>query len=121
MKKVKAIPKFVFDENFSNETFINHNNACFISILDFDNDEQKFDSSISNFLQVKMFDIEEDLTDNRGNFYQKPSDEELLKIVNFIIRNKDKNIFIVHCSAGISRSGAVATYIMEKFYDEIDK
>ena len=56
MKQVKAIPKLVFDKNFTDKEFKYYDYACFISILDIDNNEQKFDKSIGNFLQVKMWD-----------------------------------------------------------------
>jgi predicted protein tyrosine phosphatase len=120
MKQIKAIPKRVFDEHFTDKEFKHYDYACFISILDVDNNEQKFDLSIENFLQVKMWDIEKDITDNDGTIYEKPSDVELKKIVDFVNKHKDKLVFIVHCSSGISRSGAVATFIRNKFIDEID-
>jgi hypothetical protein len=50
MKQIKAIPKQVFDEHFSDKEFKYYNYACFISILDIDNNEQKFDLSNENFL-----------------------------------------------------------------------
>jgi predicted protein tyrosine phosphatase len=121
MKQVNAIPKSVFDKTFTNEDFKRYDYGCFISILDIDNHEQKFDSTIDNFLQVKMWDIERDEYQNGELKYEKPSDSELQKIVNFVNANKDKLAFIVHCSAGISRSGAVVTYIYNKFLFEIDK
>ena len=37
------------------------------------------------------------------------------KTVKFIIANKDKKVFLVHCAAGISRSGAIATFINDNF------
>jgi len=122
MKQIKAIPKRVFDEHFTDKEFKYYTYACFISILDIDNNEQKFDLSIDNFLQVKMWDIEMDVKDIKtGETYEKPSDTELKKIVEFVNKHKDKSVFMVHCSAGISRSGAVATFIRDKFISEIDK
>ena len=121
MKQIKAIPKLVFDNHFTDKEFKYYDYACFISILDIDNNEQKFDKSIDNFLQVKMWDIEEDLFENGELKYEKPNDNELKKIVDFINKHKDKSVFIVHCSAGISRSGAVATFLYDKFLSEIDK
>lgn len=121
MKQVKAIPKLVFDKNFTDKEFKYYDYACFISILDIDNNEQKFDKSIDNFLQVKMWDIEEDLFENGELKYEKPNDNELKNIVDFINKHKDKSVFIIHCSAGISRSGAVATFLYDKFLSEIDK
>lgn len=43
-----------------------------------------------------------------------------MKIVMFVNKHKGKSCFIIHCSAGISRSGAVATFIKDKFNDEIN-
>ena len=115
MKQIKAIPKLVFDKHFTDKEFKYYDYACFISILDIDNNEQKFDKSIDNFLQVKMWDIEEDLFENGYLKYEKPNDNELKMIVDFINKHKDKSVFMVHCSAGISRSGAVATFLFDKF------
>ena len=114
MKQIKAIPKLVFDKHFTDKEFKYYDYACFISILDIDNNEQKFDKSIDNFLQVKMWDIEEDLFENGDLKYEKPNDNELKNIVDFINKHKDKSVFIVHCSAGISRSGAVATQATDR-------
>lgn len=120
MKKIQAIPKSSFDKNFTSELMSSYNYACFISILDIDNNEKKFDNTIDNFLQVKMWDIEEDIIEGGVIVYEKPSENELQKIVDFVNKHKDKKVFIVHCSAGISRSGAVVRYISEKFFNEVD-
>jgi predicted protein tyrosine phosphatase len=121
MKQIRALPKMVFDGRFNNELFKYYSFAGFISILDCDNSEVKFDTDIENFLQVKMWDIEEDLFENGALKYGKPSETELQRIVDFVNKNKDKSSFIIHCSAGISRSGAVATFLFDKFLKEIDK
>lgn len=120
MKQIQALPKKVFDENFSNEKFKQYYYACFISILDIDNDELKYDKSIDNFLQVKMWDIEKDIFEDNIIKYEKPNDSELIKIVDFVNKHKDKCVFVVHCSAGISRSGAVAMFIRDKFKNEVN-
>lgn len=121
MKQIQAIPKLVFDKHFTDKEFKYYDYACFISILDIDNNEQKFDTTIDNFLQVKMWDIEKDLFENDELKYEKPSENELQRIVEFVNKHKDKSVYMVHCSAGISRSGAVATFIKEKFLSEVDK
>jgi len=117
--RIIALSKRVFDGSFSDDVFIERNDCAFISILDVDNFESKYDINIDNFLQVRMWDIEEDCYDCNGKFYLKPSDDELIKIINFIDRHDDKTLFIVHCSAGVSRSGAVVTYIKDKFIDKM--
>lgn len=121
MKQIKALPKLVFDDRFTNELLKQYHYSAFISILDCDNSEEKFDKSLDNFLQVKMWDIEEDVLENNELKYEKPTDFELKKIVDFINNHKVKSIFIVHCSAGISRSGAVALFLYDKFLAEVDK
>lgn len=120
--KILAIPKKAFDENFTSENIKRYDYAAFISILDPDNEETKYEPA-DNFLQVKMWDIEQD-EESKGRFFPKPPDSELKKIVEFVEKHKDKICFIVHCSAGVSRSGAVVTYIREKYnvdYEEFRK
>jgi predicted protein tyrosine phosphatase len=121
MKQIRALPKMVFDERFNDELFKSYSFGAFISILDCDNSENKYDTSIENFLQVKMWDIEEDVVHNGEIQYLKPSDAELQRIVDFINKHNDKTSFIIHCSAGISRSGAVATFLYDKFLMQVDK
>ena len=61
MKKILAMSKAAFEDNFENNAFLAYPNCAFISILDPDNNEKKYDNTIVNFLQVKMHDIEEDI------------------------------------------------------------
>jgi predicted protein tyrosine phosphatase len=113
MKQIRALSKLHFDSNFTNERIKSNSDCCFISILDCDNTEEKYDKSLGNFIQIKIWDSEE------GE--KTPNDIELQKIVDFVNLNQDKKAFIVHCSAGVSRSGAVATFIRYKFIYDIDK
>ena len=108
--------KKVIDDFISDGNFKRYSNVAFISIIDCDNNENRYTQETKNFLQVKMWDIEEDVGQ-----YKKPSDEEILKIFNFINDNSTCEYFVIHCSAGISRSGAVTRFLLEKFNDEIDK
>lgn len=117
-KKIKIVPKYIFDQSVTNELIQSKiENTSFISILDPDNEEILYVES-PNFLQVKMWDVEMDVKDIITNeTYPRPQDEELEKIVKFVNNNKEKD-FYIHCSAGISRSGAVGRFIQELF--EID-
>jgi predicted protein tyrosine phosphatase len=113
--KAIAISKRIFESNFDNDKIEKQKGyTLFISILDMDNEEKKY-KDLPNFLQVKMWDIEEDLHDKNGLKYLKPSDTELQKIVDFVNNNQNYKRCIVHCSAGISRSGAVVTWLKAKF------
>lgn len=119
--KILTLPKAEFDKHFSDERFKLNPHVCFISVLDCDNDEKRYDETIDNFLQVKVWDVEEDLYENDELKYKKPDKGELKRIVDFVNKHSDKKVFVVHCSAGISRSGAVATFIFDKFRDKFDK
>jgi predicted protein tyrosine phosphatase len=37
------------------------------------------------------------------------------KLYNFIKANKDKHLSVIHCGAGISRSGAIGTFIFDMY------
>lgn len=69
-------------------------------------------------LHIKLFGEPEDGMDR---IPVVPMNEHQGKqIVKFVEDNKDKNSFIVHCAAGISRSAAVAKYINYRFNEEED-
>ena len=72
----------------------------------------KLDRSKTNeILTLQFSDITSKQFDSfDGKSYNPLSVEQALKILDFININKDKN-FIIHCSAGISRSSAVALYL----------
>jgi len=82
-------------------------NIALISIIDPDQDflDVELTKSFNNFLQIKFWDIEEDFAQ-----YKTIIPEQGKEIKNFIITNKDKK-FLVHCSAGISRSAGVGCAI----------
>jgi predicted protein tyrosine phosphatase len=61
-----------------------------------------------NVLNIEFSDTGE------GDF-EAMSVEQGKEIVDFVKKNKDKNNFYIHCSAGISRSGAVASFIYDYF------
>lgn len=62
-----------------------------------------------NVLNIDFADV-----DDSGNMKYKNAitEEQAKTIVDFIDRN-NKSVFIIHCGAGISRSGAVAKYIFD--------
>ena len=64
-----------------------------------------------------VLNIDFDDVDNFGvlKFRGALNDEVAKDIVNFIFKNENKNNFFIHCSAGISRSGAVASVIYDYF------
>jgi predicted protein tyrosine phosphatase len=104
------------------------NQIAFISINDTEGSYSKpwFNENHSNVLNLHFDDVESALEVSPTNKIQcRPFTEEQGKaIIDFIESNKDKRQFIVHCAAGISRSGAVGLFINDYFagnYDEFMK
>lgn len=83
--------------NWSQSWFYeDHPNVIRFWFDDVENDTDKF--SPTNVESVKAFTI-----------------EDAKRLKDFIIQNKDRETFIVHCTAGISRSGAVGQFICDYF------
>ena len=91
-------------------------NTVMISINNVDEElfELHLDRKDPRILTVVFADITKplDLRNCRGNgkIIQPVDDKTILKMIEFIRTHKDKN-FIIHCAAGISRSGATALFI----------
>ena len=68
-----------------------------------------------NVLNLEFDDVTED-TEFNGHLLKAMTEEQAQKCVDFIENNIGKHIYI-HCRAGISRSGAIAKFIVE-FYNE---
>jgi predicted protein tyrosine phosphatase len=97
----------------------------FISILNTDvigDNVGYFKSNKSNVLILNFNDIEEDVEVSPGIFSRTISNNQSMEIIEFINRNKEIIIngkCVVHCSAGVSRSGAVGLFINNYFsFDE---
>ena len=89
---------------------------AFISILDVTglDCEGHFEKEHSN-VKIQHFgdygELEEGIIEGPAVFSKKQAKE----LIEFIEANKDKQTFIVHCTAGISRSGAIATFINDLY------
>jgi predicted protein tyrosine phosphatase len=70
-------------------------------------------------LRVKFSDVRAPI-ENKGATLHPMSQMDAYNILGFIKLNKDKN-FIVHCTAGVSRSGAVALFIHLKYGHQLRK
>lgn len=97
------------------ETFISQRDInsietfMFISILDPDNDIDLLEAK-DNHLTQRFYDLEYDIGANKAM-----SEEQAQELYDFIIKNKEKYSCIVHCSAGVSRSGAIGEFINDLF------
>lgn len=120
--KVEVIRKTKFDKlmvdnNINDQNVESFTDTAFISIL---NSEATghFKTNHNNVLVLNFDDVTDDLNwDDDPDFYGPVlfTVEQAKQILEFIEMNKEKKQFIVHCSAGISRSGAVGTFINDYF------
>lgn len=110
----------VNDENVETYT-----NDAFISIICTEDcrryylEEDKthyFKRGHDNVLNIVFDDLTQD-KDWNNYVFKAMSESQGEEIVNFIEKNKGKN-FMVHCTAGISRSGAVASFIRDFYLND---
>ena len=120
---VKVLSKPEFNELMANYKVNDNNienlkNLALISINDTHGQwsESWFDVDHSNVLRLWFDDIENDLQTSPTNPYRCSafSPEQAKQVFDFINENYEKD-FIVHCSAGISRSGAIGAFITDYF------
>lgn len=88
---------------------LDHSDVFFISILDPDCPES-FHKDTDNFKTWWFYDLEYEV-----GSYKPMSEEQGKEIVEFILKNKDRKRCIVHCSAGVSRSGAIGEFINDLY------
>jgi predicted protein tyrosine phosphatase len=110
-------------ENVSDTAIISitcgdNSNDMFIANKHGINDEHYFKQNHSNVLNMEFYDIDKEVEIN-GKVYVPFTTEQANRIIDFIEVNKNKH-YIIHCHAGISRSGAVAQFITD-FYGWADK
>ena len=114
--KVFIMPKFIFEqaidgiEKSSKDVFyLSINNPD-------DEDKTPIREDSDTFKSMWFYDIDEDIYDEVKDFtYKTISDEQVDELYDFIMKNKDKKNFVVHCTAGISRSGAVGEFVNDLF------
>ena len=126
MSKIYIVPKHQFDGILTTNDSVKRGFAdiAFISICEPDSDlscdQSYFKSDSENVLRVFVHDITGDLpylfeNSKRANSVAKAlTPEQAEQIVLFVEQNIDKKVWLIHCTAGISRSGAVGTYVSER-------
>jgi len=123
--KIIVVNKVEFENYFKKNYYTDTNiddfdlvpNMVFISINDWATtfNTAYFREDHKNVLNL-MFDDVSDVDERNANV--KAFDHEMaIKLFEFIENNKDKD-FMIHCSAGISRSGAVGTFILEYLHGD---
>jgi len=94
------------------------NSILFISITDTDNfidrKEPYFKENHDNVINLSFDDVEHDGEPSPTNFGKGTrafSEKQAKQLYEFIKKNREVETCLVHCMAGISRSGAVGTFI----------
>lgn len=85
-----------------------------------------FKEDHDNVLRLYFDDIEEEVREFRtfGHGESDPykaygiTEEQAKKLYEFLEKHKERKECIVHCYAGISRSGAVGTFVHDSYSDE---
>jgi rhodanese-related sulfurtransferase len=75
--------------------------------------EPIFKDNHLNVLHLKFDDVEIDI--NEDVKAKSITKEQAKEIVDFLYKNKDKELLFVHCTSGISRSGAVGLFALDYF------
>jgi len=124
--KVYILSKARFDnimqqKNITNENVEERKNTFFISINDScGTDEIPYFQNKQNVKVLFFDDVEKDIEVPRIGTKEVLvakafTMQQAKELFNFIISHKDKETCLVHCAAGISRSGAVGTFINDYF------
>jgi predicted protein tyrosine phosphatase len=78
-----------------------------------------FKKNHDNVLNLEFDDVESDVALDGKNKYKAFSEEQAREVAEFIDKNKNKT-FLIHCLAGISRSGAVGRFLYD-YYPWVDR
>lgn len=130
--KVLVLSKNSFDQLMVSNDLDDSNvhsikDTLFISINNnFDNSvKPHFSENKDNVLILHFDDVENDIYENNKLIAKSFTNEQGTTLLQFLEKNKNKSKCIVHCTAGISRSGAVGTFINDHYgtdtYDEFKK
>lgn len=106
--------------NLSDDNIEERSDVAFISINDTRGSwsQSWFKHDHPNVIRLWFDDVENDtdkFSPTNKDGVKAFSVNDAKKLKKFIIDNKNKKSFIVHCSAGISRSGAVGQFICDYF------
>lgn len=120
--------KTAFDElmeqrGITNENVESYTKTFFISINDcFGTDEIPYFSNKKNVMVLFFDDVEKDIIESNGSCVARAfTSEQAEQLLRFIKNNSDKESCIIHCAAGISRSGAVGTFVNDYFHGDFHK
>ena len=109
--------KLMVENGITDENVETRDSIFLISIVDTDqfstSREPYFKMDHENVLNLAFDDCEHDgqPSPTQPSGTKAFTEEQAAKVINFVKKHRDKKTCIVHCMAGISRSGAVGTFI----------
>jgi predicted protein tyrosine phosphatase len=116
MNKIKAVSFVEFKAIIKQDVRYDLTNTALISIQEPCGKEVYFQHhklNDHNFLTMQFYDIDEPVRDfNTSKSLYPIEGHQAIMIFNFVKNRKNMN-FLIHCTAGIHRSGAVAQFIHE--------
>lgn len=123
--KVHVLSKMQFDAamkqaDVSDSTVESFKNTFFISINNTDGRSVPYLKDTYNVKVLYFDDVEKDMeipiigTDNKFTA-RAFTEQQAQELIEFIVSHKDKAKCFVHCSAGISRSGAVGEVVNDLY------
>lgn len=132
MMRINVINKKTFDEIMISESITDDNvkdlkETFMISITDTDkfskSREPHFKKNHDNVLNLAFDDcsVDGEASPTQPKGTKSMSQVQAMQLYHFIKRNLDKEQCIVHCMAGISRSGAVGTFINDLVKGDFEK
>jgi len=112
--KIKILSRFLFTEcmksNNINDNNIEEKTDTFIISINNTDEKSYFNSEHENVKIMYFDDCDEDCKDDKQEF-KTFTKEQAKELFEYIKENKDREVCLVHCSAGWSRSGAVGLFI----------
>ncbi len=125
MSNIHILPKHRFDAIIRTDRIKSQfDSIAFISICEPDSDlscdVSVFDADSDNVLRVYVHDITQDLPYlfENGKRVEKTAkaltEEQARQIADFVTANLDKKTWLIHCTMGVARSGAVGAYVADR-------
>lgn len=121
--KIYVLSKLEFKDILEQNSITDNNvneffKIAFISINDSNGsfyNKPLFEQEHSNVLTLWFDDVEKDgqISPTNKEFTKAFTNEQAKSILEFLKINKNAETFLVHCAAGISRSGAVGQFILD--------
>ncbi len=113
----------ITDENVESRSdtfFISINSTLPVPQSGEEDEPPYFSQNYANVLVQRFDDLEEDIYRD-GKLYAKAfTSEQATEMVKFILKNQHRKKCVVHCAAGVSRSGAVGTFINDYYGESLE-